>query len=175
MCLDGKCWCKVELTTRSKCFAAAGFSSNITEATGDENEDPFGFTVPRVSAITRVDCMQYILHILYILCIWAWSCYETLMNIRLNIGIYKRIQFYLQQLKVKARNKLALTFNSLLASWDKIVFSRQSNKDITSCSLLDLKIPVKLNVLPLFKDTSSGSRPTMYSAGVTQKASDLEI
>ena len=41
MCLDGKCWCKVELTTRSKCFAAAGFSSNITEATGDENEDPF--------------------------------------------------------------------------------------------------------------------------------------
>ena len=37
----GSAWSKVEVTTISKCFAAAGFSSNLTEATGDEDEDPF--------------------------------------------------------------------------------------------------------------------------------------
>ena len=31
----GSAWFKVEVTTISKCFAAPGFSSNLTEATGD--------------------------------------------------------------------------------------------------------------------------------------------
>ena len=36
----GSAWCKVEVATISKCFAAAGFSNN-SETPGDENEDPF--------------------------------------------------------------------------------------------------------------------------------------
>ena len=37
----GSAWCKVEVATISKWFAAAGFSSNISETPGDENKDPF--------------------------------------------------------------------------------------------------------------------------------------
>jgi hypothetical protein len=34
-------WCKIEVTTIGKCFAAARFSSNISDSTGEEDEDLF--------------------------------------------------------------------------------------------------------------------------------------
>ena len=37
----GSAWNKVDVTTISKCFAAAGFSKHTSEAPGDENDDPF--------------------------------------------------------------------------------------------------------------------------------------
>ena len=37
----GSAWNKVDVTTISKCFAAAGFSKHTSKAPGDENDDPF--------------------------------------------------------------------------------------------------------------------------------------
>ena len=39
----GSSWANVDVTTISKCFAAAGFSNTVSQATQrqDENEDPF--------------------------------------------------------------------------------------------------------------------------------------